>query len=99
MLACSYLQMDKAAEALSMAQQGVMAHPNYSTGHVVLAMALDRVHNFTDAKKELLTARELHPVPKLSNGLSQNSKVRECPKGIPTRTPSSRGNSLRATEI
>lgn len=65
MLAYFYLEVDKVTEALSAAQRGVIAHPNYSTGHVVLAMAMERAQLFNDAKKELLKARDLHPGSKI----------------------------------
>lgn len=61
MLSYFYLKIDKVAEALSIAQRGVIAHPNYSTGHAVLAMAMMRAGFYRDARKELLKASDLHP--------------------------------------
>jgi len=61
MLAYFYLEIDKVPEALSVAQRGIIVHPNYSTGHIVLAMAMVRARLFADAKKELMKARDLHP--------------------------------------
>ncbi len=61
MLSYFYLNLDKVGEALSVAQRGVIVHPGYSTGHVVLAMAMMRAGMFADARKELLKAKGLRP--------------------------------------
>ncbi len=69
MLSYFYLEIDKIAEALSVAQRGVIVHPNYSTGHVVLAMAMMRAGFYRDARKEILKAEELHPGSKMIESL------------------------------
>ncbi|MCL5268249.1 MAG: hypothetical protein M1469_09125 [Bacteroidetes bacterium] len=61
MLSYFYLDIDRVGEALSVAQRGVIAHPNYSTGHAVLAMAMMRAGLYIDARKELQKADQLHP--------------------------------------
>ncbi len=61
MLAYHYLEVGRTEEALSLARNGVEAHPGYSTGHAVLAAALMRSGLFSDAKKELATASHLRP--------------------------------------
>ncbi len=77
MLAYFYLEIDKVAEALSVAQRGVIAHPNYSTGHAVLAMAMMRAGFFSDAKKELLKASDLHPGSKMIDLLTAELEKHE----------------------
>jgi tetratricopeptide (TPR) repeat protein len=69
MLSYFYLEIGKVAEALSVAQRGVIAHPNYSTGHAVLAMAMMRAGFYRDARKEILKADELHPGSKMIDSL------------------------------
>ncbi len=71
MLSYFYLEIDKVAEALSIAQRGVIAHPNYSTGHAVLAMAMMRAGFYRDAKRELLKAADLHPGSKMIESLQE----------------------------
>ncbi len=68
----SYFDLDagKIAEALSIAQRGVIAHPNYSTGHVVLAMAMMKARLFYDARKELAKAGDLRPGSKIVESLT-----------------------------
>lgn len=61
MLSYFYLEIDRVGEALSVAQRGVIAHPNYSTGHAVLSMAMMRAGLYIDARKELQKADQLHP--------------------------------------
>ena len=77
MLVYFYLEIDKIAEALSVAQRGVIAHPNYSTGHAVLAMAMMRAGLFSDAKKELLRASDLRPGSKMVNFLTSELEKEE----------------------
>lgn len=69
MLSYFYLEKDRIAEALSIAQRGVIVHPNYSTGHAVLAMAMMRAGFYRDARKELLKSEELHPGSKMIESL------------------------------
>ena len=76
MLAYFYLQVDKVGEALSVAQRGVIAHPAYSTGHIVLAMAMMRAELFSDAKKELLKAADLHPGSEILGAISADFESR-----------------------
>ncbi|MGC8594387.1 MAG: tetratricopeptide repeat protein [Candidatus Kryptoniota bacterium] len=61
MLAYFYLDVGKVAEAISVAQRGVIAYRTYSTGHTVLGMALMRAGFYSEAKKEISIARELRP--------------------------------------
>lgn len=61
MLAYFYLDVGKVAEAISVAQRGVIAYRAYSTGHIVLGMALMRAGFYSEAKKEILLAKELRP--------------------------------------
>ena len=61
MLSYFYLEVEKIPEALSIAQRGVIAHPSYSTGHAVLAMAMMKARLFYDARKELAKVNELNP--------------------------------------
>lgn len=70
MLSSSYLETDRIAEALAVAQRGVAAHPNYSTGHIVLAMAMMKARLFYDARKELAKARDLNPCSKIAENLA-----------------------------
>ncbi|HUI29049.1 MAG TPA: hypothetical protein VLX91_02440 [Candidatus Acidoferrales bacterium] len=70
MLSYFYLEIGKVAEALSIAQRGVIAHPNYSTGHAILAMAMMKARLFYDARKELVRAAELNPDSKTIESLS-----------------------------
>lgn len=77
MLSYFYLEIDKVGEALSVAQRGVIVHPNYSTGHVVLAMAMMRAGLFTDAKKELLKAKDLHPDSKIIERIAAELEKQE----------------------
>lgn len=70
MLSYFYLEIDKIAEALSVAQRGVIAHPNYATGHVVLAMAMMKAKLFYDARKELAKAGDLNPSSKIVKSLT-----------------------------
>jgi tetratricopeptide (TPR) repeat protein len=70
MLSCFYLDAGKIAEALSIAQRGVIAHPNYSTGHVVLAMVMMKARLFYDARKELAKAGDLRPGSKIVESLT-----------------------------
>jgi len=69
MLSYFYLETGKIAEALSIAQRGVIAHPNYSTGHVVLAMAMMKARLYYDARKELAKAGDLRPGSKMIENL------------------------------
>lgn len=85
MLAYFYLGMDKVAEALSMAQRGVIVHPNYSTGHAVLAMAMMRAGFYRDARKELLKAADLHPGSKMIERLSEEVEKAEQADAIGRR--------------
>lgn len=71
MLSYFYLGIDKVAEALSIAQRGVIVHPNYATGHAVLAMAMMRAGFYRDARKELLKASDLHPGSKMIEMLKE----------------------------
>jgi tetratricopeptide (TPR) repeat protein len=71
MLSYLYLDVGKIAEALSIAQRGVIAHPNYSTGHVVLAMAMMKAKLFYDARKELAKAGDLKPGSKIVESLTK----------------------------
>ncbi len=77
MLAYFYLGMDKVAEALSIAQRGVIVHPNYSTGHAVLAMAMMRAGFYRDARKELLKAADLRPGSKMIEMLREEVEKQE----------------------
>lgn len=70
MLSSSYLVADRIAEALSAAQRGVVSHPNYSTGHIVLAMAMMKARLFYDARKELAKARDLNPGSRIAENLA-----------------------------
>ena len=70
MLSYFYLDAGKIAEALSIAQRGVIAHPNYSTGHVVLAMAMMKARLYYDARKELAKANDLKPGSKIVESLT-----------------------------
>ncbi len=70
MLSSSYLVTDRIAEALSVAQRGVISHPNYSTGHIVLAMAMMKARLFYDARKELARAIDLNPGSKIAENLA-----------------------------
>lgn len=70
MLSYFYLDAGRIAEALSVAQRGVIAHPNYSTGHVVLAMAMMKARLFYDARKELVKAGDLRPGSKIVESLT-----------------------------
>lgn len=101
MLAYFYLQIDKVAEALSVAQRGVIAHPNYSTGHVVLAMAMERARLFTDAKKELLKAQDLHPgskiVERLIGELEKNEQADEIGKKLAEQYRKNRDKDIMKT--
>ncbi len=69
MLSYFYLEVEKIPEALSIAQRGVIAHPNYSTGHAVLAMAMMKARLFYDARKELAKVSELNPGSKIVESL------------------------------
>ena len=71
MLSYSYLGTGKIAEALSVAQRGVIAHPGYSTGHIVLAMAMMKARLFYDARKELVKASELKPGSRIVETLTE----------------------------
>lgn len=77
MLAYFYLDIDKVGEALSVAQRGVIAHPAYSTGHAVLAMAMMRAGLYYDARRELQKADELHPGSKMIEELKANLEKQE----------------------
>jgi tetratricopeptide (TPR) repeat protein len=70
MLSYFYLDAGKIAEALSIAQRGVIAHPNYSTGHVVLAMAMMKARLYYDARKELAKASDLRPGSRIVESLA-----------------------------
>ncbi len=85
MLAYFYLGMDKIPEALSIAQRGVIVHPNYSTGHTVLAMAMMRAGFYRDAKKELLKAADLRPGSKMIEQLSEEVERQEQADSIGRR--------------
>ncbi|HEY9165619.1 MAG TPA: hypothetical protein VIS48_05605 [Candidatus Kryptonia bacterium] len=76
MLAYFYVEIDRVGEALSVAQRGVIAHPAYSTGHVVLAMAMMKAGLFTDAHRELLKAADLHPGSKIVEWVSSDFESR-----------------------
>lgn len=67
-----YLQIDRVAEALSVAQRGVIAHPNYSTGHAVLAMAMMKAGFYREARKEILKAADLHPGSQMIESLKED---------------------------
>lgn len=69
MLAYFYLDVGKIAEAISVAQRGVITYKDYSTGHVVLGMALKRAGFFSEAKREILLAKELRPNSQLISKL------------------------------
>jgi tetratricopeptide (TPR) repeat protein len=101
MLSYFYLQVDKVAEALSIAQRGVIAHPNYSTGHVVLAMAMERAKLFNDAKKELLKARDLHPgskiVERLMAELEKNEQADEIGRRLADQFRKNRDKDIMKT--
>jgi tetratricopeptide (TPR) repeat protein len=77
MLSYFYLEIGKVAEALSIAQRGVIVHPNYSTGHAVLAMAMTRAGFYRDARKELLKAADLHPGSKMIESLAAEVERQE----------------------
>ena len=77
MLSYFYLEIGKVAEALSIAQRGVIVHPNYSTGHAVLAMAMTRAGFYRDARKELLKAADLHPGSKMIKSLAAEVERQE----------------------
>lgn len=77
MLAYFYLDIDKVGEALSVAQRGVIAHPAYSTGHAVLAMAMMRAGLYFDARRELQKADELHPGSKMIEKLKTDLEKQE----------------------
>ncbi len=77
MLAYFYLDIDKVGEALSVAQRGVIAHPSYSTGHAVLAMAMMRAGLYFDARRELQKADELHPGSKMIEELKADLDKQE----------------------
>ena len=72
MLSYFYLQIDRVAEALSVAQRGVIAHPNYSTGHAVLAMAMMKAGFYWEARKEILKAADLHPGSQIIESLKED---------------------------
>ncbi len=101
MLAYFYLEIDKVAEALSVAQRGVIAHPNYSTGHVVLAMAMERARLFIDAKKELLKAYDLHPgskiVERLIGELEKSEQADEIGKKLAEQFRKNSGKDIMKT--
>jgi hypothetical protein len=79
MLAYFYLDVGKVAEAISVAQRGVISHPGYSTGHVVLGLALLRAGFYSEARKEILMAKELRPnsnvVRKLLEKIEQEERA------------------------
>ena len=77
MLAYFYLQIDRVAEALSVAQRGVIAHPNYSTGHAVLAMAMIKAGFYREARKEILKAADLHPGSPMIESLKEDVDKQE----------------------
>ncbi len=77
MLAYFYLDVDRIGEALSIAQRGVIAHPNYSTGHAVLAMAMMRAGLYMDARKELAKAEQLHPGSQIIGRLKEDLEKQE----------------------
>lgn len=85
MLSYFYLSLDKVAEALSIAQRGVIVHPNYSTGHAVLAMAMMRAGFYRDARKELLKAADLRPGSKMIEMLSEEVERQEQADSIGRR--------------
>lgn len=85
MLSYFYLKIDKVAEALSIAQRGVIAHPNYSTGHTVLAMAMMRAGFYRDARKELLKAADLHPGSQMIESLKEEVERQEQADSIGRR--------------
>lgn len=85
MLAYFYLGMDKVPEALSIAQRGVIVHPNYSTGHAVLAMAMMRAGFYRDARKELLKAWDLRPGSKMIEMLTEEVDKQEQADAIGRR--------------
>ena len=77
MLSYFYLQIDRVAEALSVAQRGVIAHPNYSTGHAVLAMAMIKARFYREARKEILKAADLHPGSQMVESLKEDVDKQE----------------------
>ncbi len=85
MLAHFYLDAGKVAEALSIAQRGVIAHPNYSTGHTVLAMAMMRAGFYRDARKELIKASDLHPGSRMIESLMEEVDRQEQADSIGRR--------------
>jgi len=101
MLAYFYLETDRIPEALSVAQRGVIAHPNYSTGHVVLAMAMERARLFTDAKKELLKARDINPGSKIADRLiaelEKNEQADEIGKKLAEQFRQNSGKDIMKT--
>ncbi len=77
MLSYFYLQIDRVAEALSVAQRGVIVHPNYSTGHAVLAMAMIKAGFYREARKEVLKAADLHPGSQMVESLKEDVDKQE----------------------
>lgn len=85
MLSYFYLQIDKVAEALSLAQRGVIAHPDYSTGHAVLAMVMMKAGFYRDARKEILKAADLHPGSSMIEILKEEVEKQEQADAIGRR--------------
>ncbi len=61
MLAFHYIQDGRIEEALSIAREGVAAHPGYSTGYAVLSMSLYRSGLLAEAREALASAAALRP--------------------------------------
>ncbi len=85
MLSYFYLQIEKVGEALSIAQRGVIAHPDYSTGHAVLAMAMMKAGFYRDARKEILKAADLHPGSRMIESLREEVEKQEQADAIGRR--------------
>lgn len=62
------LREGKTAEAIRLCRNGLAHHPNHSTGHLLLALALEKSGEEEEALRELRTVIELDPGNRIAAG-------------------------------